>query len=136
MKKISRRQFIYGSAACLSAELLFLYLHPAGLPRPALYAVFFMLSVFASAIVIVGFTTTKELFPVSIAGTSVGAVNLFPFLGGAVYMPLLGRLLDRFPAAESAGYTTEGYTLLLLVLFISALGALICSLMMKETYGE
>ena len=131
----SRKKPFIICAFLLSAELLFLYLHPAGLSRPALYAVFFTLSVLASAIVIVGFTTTKELFPVSIAGTSVGAVNLFPFLGGAVYMPLLGRVLDHYPAARAGIYTTEGYTMLLLILFLSALGALGCTLLMKETFS-
>lgn len=131
----SRKKPFIICATLLSVELLFLYLHPAGLSRPVLYAVFFTLSVLASAIVIVGFTTTKELFPVSIAGTSVGAVNLFPFLGGAVYMPLLGRVLDHFPGARPGVYTTDGYTMLLLILFLSALGALICSLLMKETFS-
>ncbi len=131
----SRKKPFIICAVLLSGELLFLYLNPDGLPRPALYVLFFTLSVFASAIVIVGFTTTKELFPVSIAGTSVGAVNLFPFLGGAVYMPLMGRVLDHFPAARAGAYATEGYTLLLLILFLSALCALVCTLMMKETFS-
>lgn len=131
----SRKKPFIICAVLLSAELLFLCLHPAGLPRPVLYVVFFTLSIFASAIVIVGFTTTKELFPVSIAGTSVGAVNLFPFLGGAVYMPLLGRVLDHFPSPGTGGYSTEGYTMLLLILFLSALAALGCTLLMKETFN-
>ena len=53
----------------------------------------------SAAIVVIGFTTTKELFPVEIAGTSVGTVNLFPFLGGAIFQPIVGRLLDAYPKA-------------------------------------
>lgn len=118
----------------LSAEMLFLYLHPAGLPRPALYALFFIFALSASAIVIVGFTTTKELFPVAMAGTSVGAVNLFPFVGGAVYMPLLGRVLDVSGRTAAGGYSTEAYTTLLLILFISSLAVLGCALLITETF--
>ncbi|MEW6079630.1 MAG: MFS transporter [Thermodesulfobacteriota bacterium] len=131
----SRKKPFIICGLCLSAEMLLLYLHPAGLPRPVLYLAFFTFSIFSSSIVIMGFTTTKELFPVSIAGTSVGAVNLFPFLGGAVYMPLMGRILDRFPSPDG-GYAVEGYSLLLLVLFVSALAALGCTLLMKETFSE
>jgi sugar phosphate permease len=84
--------------------------------------------------VVIGFTATKELFPVEIAGTSVGTVNLFPFLGGAVYMPMLGKILDAYPRDPSGAYALEGYTTMLLVLLISAVVALGCALTMKETY--
>jgi len=132
----SRKKPFIVCAACLAAELFFLYLHPAGLARPLLYVAFFLLSIFSSAIVIVGFTTTKELFPTAMAGTSVGAVNLFPFLGGAVYMPLMGWVLDKSPLTETGGYSTEAYGLVLLILFFSALGALVCGLLMKETFEK
>ena len=69
-----------------------------------------------------------------ITGTSVGTVNLFPFLGGAVFMPFLGKVLDAYPREASAAYALEGYTTMLLVLLISAVIALGCTLMMKETF--
>ncbi|MDY6905509.1 MAG: MFS transporter [Thermodesulfobacteriota bacterium] len=131
--KSRKKPFIICSAT-LAAVMLFLYLHPAGLSRPVLYAVFFVFSIAASAIVIVGFTTTKELFPVAMAGTSVGTVNLFPFLGGAVYMPFLGRVLDRASVATTGDYAMEGYTLVLFILFVSALVALGAAMLMKETF--
>lgn len=130
----SRKKPFMICTGILTCLLLCLYLVPAGLPRPALYAVFFMLSVSASSIVVVGFTATKELFPVEIAGTSVGTVNLFPFLGGAVFMPFLGWILDLYPKTETGGYALEGYSALLLVLFISSVLALICTFFMKETW--
>mgnify|MGYP001819164875 FL=1 len=118
----------------LAIEMLMLYLSPDGFSKPMLMIMFFIFSVCSSAIVVIGFTTTKELFPVEIAGTSVGTVNLFPFLGGAVYMPLLGRILDAYPQADNNGYSVEGYSTLLLVLFVSSIIALICTLLMKETF--
>ena len=81
-----------------------------------------------------GFTTTKELFPVQIAGTSVGAVNLFPFLGGAVFMPLIGRILDAFPKTPTGGYSVEAYKIMLLTLLLASVAALICTFLMKETF--
>ena len=118
----------------LSIVLLMLYLSPDGFSKPMLMAIFFIFSICSSSIVVIGFTTTKELFPVEIAGTSVGTVNLFPFLGGAVYMPLLGRILDAYPQAGNNGYSVEGYSTLLLVLFVSSVVALICTFAMKETF--
>lgn len=132
----SRKTLFIICGGLLAAELLFLYLNPEGLPVPFLYGVFFVFSLCASAIVIVGFTTTKELFPTAIAGTSVGAVNLFPFLGGAIYMPLLGRVLDSVPQSTPGCYAVDGYSRVLLILFVSALAALGSSLMMKETFAE
>ena len=130
----SRKKPFIICAALLSAEMLFFYLYPAGLPGPVLYILFFVFALAASAIVIVGFTTTKELFPVAMAGTSVGAVNLFPFVGGAVYMPLLGWILDAYPLTPIGGYPVAAYTRMLLVLFFSGLAALVCALLMKETF--
>lgn len=129
----SRKKPFILCAAGLMAVLLALYLH-SGFSKPALYLIFFIFSVCSSAIVVIGFTITKELFPVAIAGTSVGMVNLFPFLGGAVYMPLLGRILDTHAKAEAgSAYSAEGYSFLLLFLLVSAGAALICTLVMHET---
>lgn len=130
----SRKKPFMICTGILTCLLLCPYLVPAGLPKWALYMVFLVLSVSASSIVVIGFTTTKELFPVEIAGTSVGTVNLFPFLGGAVFMPFLGRILDMYPKTEAGGYALEGYQALLLVLLVSSVLALICTFFMKETW--
>jgi sugar phosphate permease len=111
-----------------------LNLFPNGLPRTALLILFFFFSVCSSAIVVLGFTMTKELFPVEIAGTSVGTVNLFPFFGGAVFMPLLGRVLDIYPQAADGVYPLAAYSGLLLVLLGASIVALFSTFFMKETY--
>jgi len=120
----------------LTIDIFLLYFFPSGLTKFSLSIIFFIFSVSSSAIVVIGFTTVKELFPVQIAGTSVGTVNLFPFLGGAVFMPLLGKILDAYPKTGNGFYSVEGYSTLLLVLLLSALAAFICTLFMKETFPE
>ena len=130
----SRKKPFIICGVLLVAQLIFLNLFPTGLGKPVLLIFFFIFSICASSIVIVGFTMAKELFPVEIAGTSVGTVNLFPFLGGAVFMPLLGRILDAYPLAASGGYSMEGYATLLLVLLIASIIALLCTFFMKETF--
>ncbi|MCF8106242.1 MAG: MFS transporter [Desulfohalobiaceae bacterium] len=130
----SRKKVIVLCSSILVLEFVFLCLFPGGLPRPALYGLFFVFSLCASSIVAIGFTTTKELFPVNIAGTSVGLVNLFPFLGGAIFMPILGKVLDLYPKTTDGGYPLQGYTVVLVILLGAAVAALICALLMKETY--
>ena len=130
----SRKKLFILCGSALSIVFLLLYIYPASLPKGVLASLFFFISVCSSAIVVLGFTTTKELFPLSIAGTSVGTVNLFPFLGGAVYMPLLGRVLDTYPKLESGVYSLQAYSMMLLLLLISSLMALGCTFFMKETF--
>jgi sugar phosphate permease len=118
----------------LVIELVFLNIYPAGLPRIALYIFFFVFSISASSVVIFGFTIIKELFPVEMAGTSTGMVNLFPFLGGAIFMPLLGRVLDAYPKSDAGGYSIEAYSMLILILLGSSVLSLICTFLTKETF--
>ncbi len=130
----SRKKTLMVSSAALAGLFVFLNLHVADLSRGALAAWFFAFGVFGTAIMAVGFTTTKELFDVRMAGTSVGMLNLFPFLGGAVLMPLLGRVLDGYGKTSANVYPIEGYQSILGALLGAATVALICSALMKETY--
>ncbi|OGP62207.1 MAG: MFS transporter [Deltaproteobacteria bacterium RBG_13_49_15] len=97
-----------------------------------LYGICFGLGVFSSAIVVIGFTANKELFPVQIAGTATGLVNLFPFAGGAVFQPFLGYILERYPSSGGM-FSVEGYQAAFAVLFICSAIAFLSSLFMKET---
>jgi sugar phosphate permease len=132
----SRKKVFILCTSALVALLLFLNLFPAGLPLAVLYLWFFLFSVSSSAIVIMAFTMTKELFPVEIAGTSVGTVNFFPFFGGAVFMPLLGRVLDAYPKSVAGGYPVAGYQMVLVILLLASLISLACTFVMKETYRK
>jgi hypothetical protein len=42
---------------------------------------------------VVSFAQIKELFPISIAGTSIAALNVFPFAGGAILQHVSGLML-------------------------------------------
>jgi len=120
----------------LVVEFAFLSIYPSGLPHFALYILFFIFSICASSVVIVAFTTVKELFPIEIAGTSTGMVNLFPFLGGAVFMPVLGRVLDAYPKSDAGGYSLAAYAMLIYVLLGAAVISLICTFLTKETFQK
>lgn len=132
----SRRKVLALCSWGLVAEMLFLSVFHSGLPIWVLYVFFFWFSVCSSAIVVMGFTITKELFPIEIAGTSVGTVNLFPFLGGAVFQPALGWILDAYPKAASGGYSPEAYRIVLLVLLGASIITAVSTLLMKETFPK
>lgn len=106
-----------------------------GLPVFVLYLICLGMGIFSSAIVVIGFTTTKELFPVSIAGTSTGLVNLFPFAGGAIFQPLLGYILERQGKVAGA-FTLAGYRDAFGVLFVCGLIAFVSCLFLKETLAR
>lgn len=132
----SRRKVLTLLSSLLVAEMIFLNVFPKGLSTWMLYVVFVIFSVSSSAVVVIGFTTVKELFPVEIAGTSVGTVNLFPFLGGAVFQPLLGRMLDAYPGAAAGSYSLEGYEAMLLALLVASAVTAVSTLFMKETFPQ
>ncbi|MEW6138274.1 MAG: MFS transporter [Thermodesulfobacteriota bacterium] len=130
----SRKKVIMVFSTLQVLLMAFVVIYPRGLPSFALYAFMLLLSVSSSAIVIMGFTTTKELFPVEIAGTSVGTVNLFPFLGGGIFQPVLGWILDSYPRTASGAYASEAYQIMLVALLVASIIALGCVLPMKETF--
>jgi sugar phosphate permease len=114
---------------CLTALLAF---YTDGIPLLGLYMISLGLGIFSSAVVVIGFTTTKELFPVQMAGTSTGLVNLFPFAGGAVFQPVLGYLLERHGRIEGA-FTLAGYEEAFLALFVCGIIAFLATLFLQET---
>jgi sugar phosphate permease len=125
----SRKKVMLLSAAALCATLLLVVLFPNRLALPLLYVIFLSIGLFSAAIVVIAFTATKELFPVEIAGTSVGTVNLFPFAGGAAFQPLLGHILARFSGVS----VVDGYRAVFLGCLIAAVIALVSISFMKET---
>jgi sugar phosphate permease len=85
--------------------------------------------------VVIAFTTTKELFPTAIAGTSTGTVNLFPFFGAAVFQPLMGAILDRVGRVGGV-YPASAYGWAFLACLIATIIAFVAILFMKETFPK
>ena len=89
----------------------------------------------AILIVVIAFTTSKELFPVRMAGTSTGLANIFPFAGGAVFQPVFGYILERHGRVKGA-FALAGYEQGFLLLFICSIVAVLASLCMQETLAK
>ncbi|MDY7001680.1 MAG: MFS transporter [Thermodesulfobacteriota bacterium] len=131
----SRKKLLVPSSVATVLLTIPLAFFPDGMNLPLLYVWSLLLGFFASAVVVVGFASAKELFPVEIAGTAVGVVNLFPFLAGALAQPLLGLILDAHGKGPD-GYSTQAYGHAFMVYFVSALAALVSSCFIKETLGQ
>lgn len=98
-----------------------------------LYVVFFLLGIFASGMVVIGFTAAKELFPTQIAGTSTGMVNLFPFAGGALFQPLIGLILDSSGRLGNI-YSSQAYRISFVGFLLAAIVAFVSVPFMRETH--
>jgi sugar phosphate permease len=89
----SRKVILVGSSilhcACWVVLLLYLETVPVGW----LCVVLFLMGIGSGSPGSVGFANVKEIFPSSMAGTAIGAANLFAFLGG-VSFSLIGYVLD------------------------------------------
>ncbi len=72
----------------------------------------------------VSFAQIKELFPISIVGTSTAALNMFPFAGGAILQQISGLMLTS--------RTLESYRSLWLFMLICAVIALASAFLSKE----
>jgi sugar phosphate permease len=130
----SRKKVLTLASTVLFLELVGLNIFPHDLSRLWIYAAFLIFSISSAAIGVIGFTTTKELFPVEIAGTSVGTVNLFPFLGGAIFQPIIGRLLEAYPKAAAGAYSLDAYRAMLLLLLGMSTIVVASTFFMKETF--
>jgi sugar phosphate permease len=106
----------------------------SGLSIPILYLLSFILG-FSGGVLIITFTSTKELFPLAITGIATSMVNIFPFIGGAVFQTVMGYLMDSIGKVGGV-YPVEAYSLAFKFCFIAALISLICSLMTRETYPK
>lgn len=128
----SRKKVLILSALITVCTTIPLAFFADGMNRPMLYVLCFCLGMFNSAVVVVAFTATKELFPVEIAGTSVGLINLFPFLGGAITPPIIGAILEA-QGKTAMGYSVQAYSKAFLLYFVFALIALLASCFITET---
>jgi sugar phosphate permease len=128
----SRKQVLVGTSVVNMACFLFLVIFFDSLSLLGLCVLFFVLGATSSAAGTLAIAATKEYFPAEIAGTAIGAVNVFPFIGAVLFQPLIGFLLDAAGAVRGA-YPSSAYRLVVLVFAASSVIALISILFCEET---
>jgi MFS family permease len=88
------------------------------------YCLIFFIIGFFSSFGMVIYSHAKELFPISISGTVMTLVNFFSMAGAAIFMPLLGRIIESFPRSNHA-YPAEAYHLSFLICFLGMAASVI-----------
>ena len=91
---------------------------------PVWYAVIFFFMGFFNSFGIVIYAQIKETFPLSISGTVMAWINFFSMVGGAVLMPVLGRIIESFPHPNGI-YPAEAYSFSFLVCFLGMAASLV-----------
>ncbi len=84
---------------------------------------FFLMGLFSGSGIIL-YSHAKELFPISISGTIMTLVNFFTMAGGAVLMPLIGKIVESFPKTNHA-YPAEAYHFAFLICFLGMAASVI-----------
>ncbi len=136
--RIQRRKFPLHISALIGiiSTLLVIYCH---LPKPFLLLALFAMGVASSAQAIT-FALIKDSNPHHIIGTTSGLNNMMIILGGMLFLPMVGLMLDHFWSGAMLDsmtkiYSVTDYRLSLLMLPLLYTFALLCSLFaIKETY--
>lgn len=133
--RIGRKPVLIGCNLLLIAVCGLFYSFTEGLTLPMLYLLFFCLFLAGGTTGPVVAAVSKELFPVRIAGTSVGMVNLFPFFGGALFQVVIGAIVTR-GGLDKRGYLLAGYQDMFLICLVGAVISLVAAVFLKETLSR
>jgi hypothetical protein len=86
-------------------------------------AIFFFVGFFNSFGLLV-FSHVKDLFPTAISGTALTLVNFLTMAGGAIFMPVLGKVIESYPRTGNS-YPGEAYHLSFLICSLGVAASLI-----------
>jgi sugar phosphate permease len=111
------------------------YFFTGELPHIMLYVLFFCLCFSTTAVTPVIIAYTKELFPIGVAGTSVGLVNIFPFLGGSFFQIIFGAILSQGGQVDGI-YPLSSYQNMFLLCLISAIISFLIALLFHKTLSR
>lgn len=124
-----RKPLITFGALLILVLFATLQLCGTSLPLPALYGVYLLLGIFGNGIAAIGFTLTKESFPLQLSGTAMGLVNVFAWLGVAILQAATGLLLQ----GDSSESPQQRYTQLFIALMALSSVTLIASVLLWES---
>lgn len=97
------------------------------------YTLIHFLFGFFGGFFVVSYAQVKEWFPASIVGTATGAYNIFPFLGGAIFMTVTGKMME---VSEGSVASVAQYKSVWLLMFACMVFAFLCLLVSKEKSAE
>jgi MFS family permease len=98
---------------------------------PTLYGLVLFSIGFFNSFGLLAYSHAKELFPVSISGTVTSFINFFTMAGGALFMPLMGRIIGSYPRSGNS-YPAEAYHFAFLICFLGMAASLVFYAFSKE----
>jgi MFS family permease len=78
--------------------------------------IFFFIGIFHSSGMLV-YSHAKDLYPINISGTVMTLVNFFTMAGAAVFMPVMGKIIELFPRINHT-YPVKAYHSSFLICFL------------------
>lgn len=138
--KIKRRRSPLMISAIMSTILLSIVFYVPGLSLSTLHVIFFFVGIFCGAHPLC-FALGKENSPLQFSGTAVAVTNTLIMLGGLIFQPMVGRLLDNHAVNVVLldgipQYTPADYTYALSVVPIGLMIAIFLTFFLKETYCQ
>jgi MFS family permease len=91
---------------------------------PFWYGFIFFIIGFFSSFGMVIYSHARDLFPITISATIMTWVNFFTMAGAAIFMPLLGRVIEFFPRVDHA-YPAQAYHVAFLICFLGMAASVI-----------
>lgn len=139
-KWIKRRVMPIIVSGLLVTILLCIIFYVPGISIPMLYPIFFLMGCSCGAHPLC-FALGKENNPIQMSGTTVAATNMFVMTGGAIFQPVVGKLLDLHTLTPNGPdglpiYTASDYTFALSVIPIGVAIGIILSFFLKETHCQ
>lgn len=138
--KICRRRMPLVVTGGIAASLLCVIFYVPGLSLQQLYILFFITGFCCGAHPLC-FALGKENNPAPISGTAVAVTNMLIMAGGAIFQPVVGKLLD-FHTTSPIGlnglptYAPSDYTFALSIIPLGVALAILLSFFLRETYCE
>jgi len=133
--RFGRKPVLTGCSIVMLVVTVLLICFVDSMTIPALYLLFFCFFLSGGAVGPTLATVAKESFPIAISGTSVGLVNIFPFIGAAVFQVLIGAVLS-VGNPEEMNYTVTGFRRMFLICLAGAIVSLAASFFLRETLNK
>lgn len=138
--RIKKRRLPLLVSAVMATLLLSIVFYTSNLPMAALYFLFFFIGIFCGAHPLC-FALGKENSPIAISGIAVAVTNTLIMIGGLIFQPVVGKLLDKHAVNVTLHngipvYSTGDYTYALSVIPIGLVLAIVLTFFLKETHCQ
>jgi sugar phosphate permease len=134
---LRRLPIILGASIAIIVFCILLYV--PNLSLPAIYVLLFLFG-FSSSVQVLVFAIAREVTSIKISGTAIGLVNMLVMIGGIIFPPAIGKILDlNWTDAMVDGariYSEHAYISALSLVPIGIFFGILLTLCIRETRCE